>query len=579
MKACVDGEIMLMTDRAAFFGRQHTFGVPSCMTETRVEKDVARAVGIMCSVSVPGKQVQNVTFAIAAGDNMSTVSQCLSGISGEEDAKRIVQLAWTHSQVEMRYQKLKDKQANLFQKIASRTVITIPPVYPDTGEPKDVCALWSFGLSGDVPIICLFAHDIDHVKTVRMLAAAQSFMHLRHVNADLVIIYDGGGEYLCPLRDQIIELAQAASGRACNRIFPLSRKHLDEADVATILHASCLVLEDNVPLEKQLTVDRQLRPLTVFEQIDPSEMACLPKVAKVFENGRGGFVGNEYCIDVTDTAPLPWSNILANERFGSLISAGGGGYTWAGNARMNRLTPFRNDALTDVAGEGVIVRNDRTGEIFSIAPDAYAAGPYRIIHGFGYTEFERYGGIDAHTAFFVDSQLPVKAGLVRLTNNTGREDTFSVYYYAETSLNDTVCQRVTAAFDNNMLFGMVPLKDRENMMFIAMPGQDVHYTASAYEFFGMPGNNILPESAKTQQLSDSAGAGRFAAGAAGGGDSGAGRNGGDTAFDGIRQQAGNSEYYGGFWRCAKHRGAAEADQSGLASARPWHQRHDAAQVF
>ena len=35
--------------------------------------------------------------------------------------------------------------------------------------------------------------------------------------------------------------------------------------------------------------------------------------------------------------------------------------------RMLRLTPFRNDALTDVPGDGVIVRNDRTGKAFSVA--------------------------------------------------------------------------------------------------------------------------------------------------------------------------------------------------------------------
>ncbi|MGI5848524.1 MAG: GH36-type glycosyl hydrolase domain-containing protein, partial [Christensenellales bacterium] len=508
MKVCTDGSVELLTDRANIFGRQNIFGIPSCMDQQRGERDVTRAVAIKCGIDLPEKASRNISFVIAASDNMQDVVECLSGITGEEDIRRVFHLAWTHSQVEMRYLKLKDMQANLFQRIASRTVINIPSVHTYTGEPDGMETLWKMGLSGDLPIICLFAHDIENIDTVKTVAKAQEFMSHRCVKADLVIIYDGGAEYLCPVRDRIKELEQAALDRPYNRIYAFSRMHLSDMDIATIVSASCLVLEDNMPLHEQLKVNLLTRSHALFERDTNKVMPKMPKRLKAFDNGSGGFINHatEYCVDIADKAPLPWSNILVNKEFGSLVSAGGGGYTWAGNAQMTRLTPFRNDSLTDIAGEGVFVRNDRTGTVFSIMPDVYASGRYRVTHGFGYTLFEQFGQIGTNVAFFVDLDMPVKAGILSIENNTGRDETFSVYYFAEPGIV-TPCNSLTARFKGDVFEAASSFSDPEKAIFMAVPGQDLRYTASSYEFFGSPGNNILPEALKTKELSNSDGEG------------------------------------------------------------------------
>ena len=43
--------------------------------------------------------------------------------------------------------------------------------------------------------------------------------------------------------------------------------------------------------------------------------------------------------------------MVANPRFGFLVSEAGAGYTWAGNSRENQLTPWSNDPVTDPPGE------------------------------------------------------------------------------------------------------------------------------------------------------------------------------------------------------------------------------------
>ncbi len=510
MKACFAGDIAFMTDRTCIFGRRNVFGVPACLAEQPCEHDISRAVGISAVKSVPAGKTTTLTFAVAMADSAHAAAECLKDIAGEEDVKRVFHLAWTHAQVEMRFLKLKNMQVNLFQQIASRTVIHVPSVCAIDEQAGGLPSLWKYGISGDLPIVCLFVSSFDYIDTVKTAGKAMEYMSLKQIPAELVILYSHTGAYVDPLRDKIKEIEMAAGGRPLGRVYALNTQQMEQADIAAVATAACLVLYDDVPLSEQLKVPALTRPYWVFEKSADERTSSRPvKLLKAFDNGTGGFIrsGTEYCIEVQGKQPLPWSNLLAGRTIGSLISAGGGGYTWAGNARMLRLTPFRNDALTDVPGEGVIVRSDRTGAAFSVAPDMYSNGRYRVIHGFGYTAFERYGGIETRMTYFVDEDMPVKAGLLRLTNTMKREETLSVYCYAEPVLAATACGGIRARYKESRLEASSPLAAADKAMFIAMPGEDVKYTASAREFFGVPGHNVWPETLKAKELSDSEGCG------------------------------------------------------------------------
>src|SRR4029077_698773 len=61
-----------------------------------------------------------------------------------------------------------------------------------------------------------------------------------------------------------------------------------------------------------------------------------------FDNGFGGFSadGREYVIRLQPSGhggpnlpPRPWTNVIANEQAGFLVTERGAGYTWAGNSR------------------------------------------------------------------------------------------------------------------------------------------------------------------------------------------------------------------------------------------------------
>ncbi len=150
-----------------------------------------------------------------------------------------------------------------------------------------------------------------------------------------------------------------------------------------------------------------------------------------FANRTGGFRedGREYVVRLDPLRrgghrrpPLAWSNVIATPRFGTLVTESGAGYTWSGNSREHRLTPWSNDPLLDPHGEALHVVDERDGQAWSPLPGPlpHPAG-YEARHGLGASRFLLETDALRHdTEVAVDRERPVKLMRVRLTN-TGHE--------------------------------------------------------------------------------------------------------------------------------------------------------------
>ena len=158
----------------------------------------------------------------------------------------------------------------------------------------------------------------------------------------------------------------------------------------------------------------------IFERSAPEKMLETQKLKLgrlEWENGFGGFDTdkNEYVLRAGSAkTPAPWCNILANEGFGTLVTENGCGYTWCGNARLMRLTPWSCDPVFDPAGERAFVRTE--GGVLPLMPCG-GRGEYLIAHGLGYTRsFCSTGELEAELIQFADAARPVKFFLIRLKN-------------------------------------------------------------------------------------------------------------------------------------------------------------------
>src|SRR6185436_7574296 len=151
-------------------------------------------------------------------------------------------------------------------------------------------------------------------------------------------------------------------------------------------------------------LNRKAPWLTAAEIVPPSSGLRAPRPAaapvpigpRIMENGIGGFTpdGREYVIALEGDreTPLPWSNVLANADFGTVLSESGAAYTWAGNSRENRLTPFANDPISDPTGEAIFLRDEDAMTVWGATPGPLArtsdSGRWVIRHGAGVTRFQ-----------------------------------------------------------------------------------------------------------------------------------------------------------------------------------------------
>ena len=161
-----------------------------------------------------------------------------------------------------------------------------------------------------------------------------------------------------------------------------------------------------------------------------------------FWNGFGGFTpdGREYVIVIDGTSqlgpklpPSPWTNVLANPRFGCLVTEAGLGYSWAGNSQMNRLTPWSNDPVSDPSGEVIYLRDEETGDFWT--PTPLPLGPQATVtvhHGQGYTRYTNVSR-DLHQdlVVFVPTDDPIKLVWLTVRNDGDRLRRLTATYYAE----------------------------------------------------------------------------------------------------------------------------------------------------
>jgi cyclic beta-1,2-glucan synthetase len=161
--------------------------------------------------------------------------------------------------------------------------------------------------------------------------------------------------------------------------------------------------------------------------------------ALAFDNEYGGMTSDgEYVVRVRgdQLPPAPWSNVVANPHGGFLVTERGGGFTWAGSSYAFRLTPWRNDPVSDLPGEALYLRDDDSGAVWSATPAPIRSrASYRVRHGAGYSSFDlERGGIATTLTLAMAEDEAVRISLLRLTNLGSRPRHITLTAYVEWTL-------------------------------------------------------------------------------------------------------------------------------------------------
>ncbi len=399
----------------------------------------------------------HVTFVTASAPSEEAVAGALRRAESPALVRELIERAEAAAAVELRGLGIEGDDLPALTDLLSlahapraglrRSLAEAGPVLP---------ALWSQGVSGDLPIVVVRVTGEDDLPFVVRVLRGHTWWRGRQVGVDLLLLDETSSGYEQPMRDRlegaIAEVGRLGRGQGPGRATVLvadrSGDRLNEllAAGAVVLDASGPSLAEQLargvatsgPLPDFVPVPGPLPPAAEIEGLRP--------LAAPGFGGLGGFAGelgttthDEDAADVVlhlepgQTTPAPWINVIANERFGFLVGENGASTTWGANSGEQRLTPWPNDPVRNPTGEALYLRDEETGAVWSPTPDpAPGGGAYRVRHGAGVTVFDhRSHGLDQTFSMFVDTEASVKYLTLRLRDHWQRPRRLTVTAYVE----------------------------------------------------------------------------------------------------------------------------------------------------
>ncbi len=530
------GEVSCETDRARFIGRGRTLASPAAMQEVlplsnTVGPVLDPIIALRRTVTLEPNETARLDFIVGVAESRETVLALAEKYNSARMADRALDLAWTHSQVTLRQLNISEGEAQLYARLASGLIYASPVrrASPSVllSNKRGQSGLWSYGISGDLPLVLLRISDRERIEIVRQLIQAHSYWRMKGLAIDLVILNEDDSVYRKPLHDEIISLiASGIEAQMLDKpggIFVRTLDQISNEDRILLQSVARIVLMDeNGTLAEQMERPGSLDPAPPALPLTRApfrESAELPWRELALYNGLGGFTpdGREYVIQLRagQTTPAPWVNVLANPHFGTIVSESGSAYTWAENCHEFRLTPWTNDPVSDLAGEFFYIRDEHTGQFWSPTPSpARGATPYVIRHGFGYTVFEHIeNGIASELWIYVSTDAPLKFATLKVRNISGTPRRISVTGYWEWVLGELR--------QKNLLHVQTELDPKSGALLARNPYNtefpdrvafvDVHdstrsYTADRREFLGRNGSPSNPAALKRTRLSGKSGA-------------------------------------------------------------------------
>ncbi len=529
-------QVSYETDRNKFIGRGNTLSHPQVM-------DQGKLSGSSGSVLDP---IFSIQYQITLLPGESAVIDLVTGVAETREANqslidkyqdthlrdRAFELSWTHSQVVLRQIGATEADAQLYGKLASSILYLNPAMRAQPSvmlkNQKGQSALWSYSISGDLPIVLVQLSDAENISLIVQLVKAQAYWNMHGLAVDLVIFNEDSSVYRHVLQDEIQGMISAGIGNVAEKKGKIFVRPIDQisAEDRILLQTVARViisdtkgtLQDQV--NKRLSIKLPLPKLVASKSYSyASQEMEVPKGLQFF-NGTGGFTfdSKEYVIvtDKKNQTPLPWINVIANPHFGSIISESGSSYTWFENAHEFRLTPWKNDPVLDGSGEAFYLRDEESGKYWSpMGKPSVGQSNYLTKHGFGYSIFEhREDGILSNVSVYVDRESPIKFVVVKVVNQSGRARKLSATGYLEWVLGELVAKSVmhiTTELDaaTGALIAKNPYgTDFQNCVaFFDVDDPNYSYTTDRTEFIGRNGTLQNPEAMNRIHLSGKSGAG------------------------------------------------------------------------
>lgn len=312
----------------------------------------------------PGGEFQ-VKLALGASDRMRAAvdhAQCLLDTGKQGTGRTMAALS---QRLELGEGRVNEAFALL------RRLAAVDSRQPDRPPQQE---LWPFGISGDLPIAAGEVLGEEELIQAQIWMAQHLFLNRSGFAFDLVLLLEEGGDYRRPLRTTLLERLKLLGGES--HLGGRGGIHLVERQAAEAVVSPWAKAQLPLrPLPEEPEREKPLPPVNVEGGSSPWHFQADGTV--VIETGK--------------SLPLVgWSQILCNRRFGWQTDETGNGLLWQGNARLGRLTHWRNDPLAAGGEERITLTcRETTASVFADGDGLDCT----VTYGPGFARWEKdFGG-------------------------------------------------------------------------------------------------------------------------------------------------------------------------------------------
>ncbi len=464
-------------------------------------------VALKRKIKLEANEEKTLNLIISVSEDKDEIINNLQYYKVHENVKTEFGISRAKAEEEARYLRLTRKDLISFQTLLPYIMFQNPmkSMYLLKLPRKEYkqSDFWKYGISGDLSIMLVSIKSINDVYVVKEMLKAHEYLRVKGIKTDLIILDHEKNVYEQYVKEQIIqEILNMQIGYLQNisgGIFLLNSNEIEDEDLFRfkaniIISASKGNVYDAIKeMEeeyknniKSIGNEKTATKNAEFETIKPNIDFSKLK----YYNEYGGFSedGREYIIKLNkkEKPPTPWSNILANKNFGTVITSNMGGYTWSKNSRLNRISSWINNPANDIPSEIIYIKDTDYGKIWSLnsipCPDDE---DYYVIYGFGYAKFYHASlGIIQENEVFVPEEDSIKLNILRLKNTTSEKRKLKLVYYIKPVLGE----------DEIKTDGFIDLCLEDNIIYAKnMYGEGLSknvYISSSEKITSFTGNNL-----------------------------------------------------------------------------------------
>ncbi|MEO7210384.1 MAG: glucoamylase family protein, partial [Chitinophagaceae bacterium] len=263
------------TDRSYFIGRGRNVSIPRAM-DNDFEMNGADGSVLDPCVSIcyefELKPNQTATFDMITGmaDSKELCENLMYKYQDKHIKNRAFELSWTHNQVILHQINASESEAQLYVRMAGAII------YPNAtlrAAPETISSnfkgqngLWSYSISGDLPIVLLRVHDIQNIALVVHLLKAHAYWRMKGIAVDLIILNEDFGAYRQELQEQIMNLVTASANTTSNaqpgNIYVRRTEQVTNEDRILFQTIARIIIDDHAgTLEEQINKKINSKPL------------------------------------------------------------------------------------------------------------------------------------------------------------------------------------------------------------------------------------------------------------------------------------------------------------------------------